>query len=730
MTDRELLKDAREYLALLHKRRGLVASCVGVALLLATLYNYTTRPLYQATAQILIDRDAPNVLPAKEVMDSSRGADYYETQYELLRGRNLAEKVVERLELQKSPELATGPLLSPLERLRSRLPWLGPPSAAEREGIALSPAVAAFRSRLAVEPVAGSRLVNLRFRAYDPKLAAQAVNALAQLYIEQSLEFRYTASAEATGWLSERVREQQVKVQAAERALQQYREAEGLVNLEERQGLVDQRLQTLAAAVVGARTDRIAKETLYRQMRTLPTVQLGTFPLMMDNAVIQGLRGRLAELKDDEARLAETLGDKHPDLVRLRSRMKAAEDKIAAETQNVVRSVENAYRTAQVQEASLQADLDAAKREALVFDRKAIEHAALRREVESSQQLLRDLMNRTKETGLETELKSTNVRIVEKAEVPRGPILPRRAWNYEVALLLGLALGIGLSVLFEQMDNTVKTPEDVKTHLGLPFLGMIPEVDMKEAAGDTPPAPIILRDPQSAVAEAYRVLRTNLIFSSAEGTGRVLMVSSANPGEGKTTTVANLAASLAENGARVLAVEADLRRPTIHQHFGVQKSPGLSDLIVGKSPMTQAIQGTRLPRLSVLPCGYLPPNPAELLGSDSMREIIGTLRKRYDWVLIDAPPILAMADTPVLCPHVDGIVLVVWAEACTRPAIEHAVDQVRRVGGRITGVVLNKVDLDRNSYYYSQYYGEYYRRYYGDGRQEPGAASAGGSRRS
>ncbi len=728
MTEQDLIQDAREHLAMLHKRRGLVVTCVGVALLLATVYNYTTRPLYQATAQILIDRDSPNVLPTKEVLDSSKGADYYETQYELLRGRNLAEKVVERLELQRSAELQTGPLLSPVERLRTRLGWGGSPAGPEREGIALSPAVAAFRSRLAVEPVAGSRLVNLRFRAYDPKLAASAVNALAQLYIEQSLEFRYTTSAEATGWLSERVREQQKKVEAAEKALQQYREAEGLVNLDERQGLVDQKLQTLAAAVVNARTDRISRETLYRQMRALPPAQLSSFPLVMDSTVIQGLRGRLAELKDEEARLAETLGDKHPDLVRLRGRVKATEDKIAAETQQIVLSVETAYRTALEQEASLGADLEAAKREALVFNRKAIEHAALKREVESSQQLLRDLMNRTKETGLETELKSTNVRIVEKAEVPRGPILPRRTWNYEVALLLGLVLGVGLALLFEHMDNTIKTPEDVKAHLGLPFLGMIPEV-APNPTPDEAPAPFILRDPHSAVAEAYRVLRTNLIFSSAETTGRVLMVSSASPGEGKTTTVANLAAALAENGAKVLAVEADLRRPTIHQHFGVQKTPGLSDLIVGKSPISQAVQGTRVPRLSILPCGYLPPNPAELLGSESMRDIVLALRKRYDWILIDAPPILAMADTPVLCPHVDGIVLVVWAETCARPALERAVDQVKRVGGRITGVVLNKVDLDRNAYYYSQYYGEYYRSYYAEG-QESGTASAGRPRRS
>jgi polysaccharide biosynthesis transport protein len=261
----------------------------------------------------------------------------------------------------------------------------------------------------------------------------------------------------------------------------------------------------------------------------------------------------------------------------------------------------------------------------------------------------------------------------------------------------------------------LKTPEDVKEHLGLPFLGMVPDVGVKTNGNSPRPSPLILKNPQSAVAEAYRVLRTNLIFSSAETKGRALVVTSANPGEGKTTTVANLASSLALNGAKVLAVDADLRRPTMHQHFGIPKTPGLSDLIVGKCQASEAIHTTRFKGLQVLPCGYVPPNPAELLGSAAMKQVVDALRSHYDWVLIDTPPILAMADTPVLCPLVEGVILVIGAEVSGRPAIQRAVDQVLGVGGKVIGVVLNKVDLERNSYYYGQYYGEYYRSYYAEG---------------
>jgi capsular exopolysaccharide synthesis family protein len=219
------------------------------------------------------------------------------------------------------------------------------------------------------------------------------------------------------------------------------------------------------------------------------------------------------------------------------------------------------------------------------------------------------------------------------------------------------------------------------------------------------------------------VLRTNLIFSSAETTGRVLVVSSASPGEGKTTTVANLASSLALNGAKVLAVDADLRRPTMHQHFGIPKTPGLTDLIVGKCQASQAIQATRFKGLQVLPCGYVPPNPAELLGSPAMKHVVEALKSHYDWVLIDTPPILAMADTPVLCPLVEGVILVVGAEVSGRPTLQRAIDQIVNVGGKIVGVVLNKVNLERNSYYYGQYYGEYYRAYYAEGSSRQARAA-------
>jgi succinoglycan biosynthesis transport protein ExoP len=721
--DDDFLQQFRQHFAVLHRRRALVVTCLLVSLAAATMYNIVTRPVYQATTQILIERETPDVLPGKDLMNIGKGADYLNTQFNLLRGRGLAEKVVERLSLQRSPDFASGPIMSPWERFQRTI-LRRSPSVPPTE-MALTPAARAFQARLSIEPVPNSSLVNIRCTGYDPVLAARAVNTLAQLYIEQSLEFRFTTSSEATGWLSERMKDQKKRLEEAEKALQAYREKEGLENVDERRGLIEQKLTTLTGAVLNARTERITKETLVSQMRSLSPAQLATHLAVLGNGQIQSLRGQLAELQREAVRLSETVGEKHPDMVRVRSEQRALEDKLAAETQNIVRSAETDYRTAQQQESNLQASLDAIKAEANEINRKSIDFGVLRREVESNQQMFQNLMNRSKETGLESELRSTNIRVVEKAEIPQAPIAPRRAWNYQVAVLVGLGVGIALVIAAEQLDSTIKTPEDAKQHVRIPFLGMVADAAARKANTPGNASPLILKNPRSALADAYRVIRTNIIFSSAETTARALVISSVNPAEGKSTTVVNVAGSLSQNGARVLVIDADLRRPTIHTHFGINSSPGLSDVIVGKATPQQAIRTTPYKGLDVLPCGYVPPNPAELLGSAVMKDLLVTLRREYDYILIDTPPVLAMADTPVLCRLTDGLVLVVAAESTSRQAIHRTIDQIVSVGGRLTGMVLNRVNLERNSYYFNQYYGEYYRSYYADA---PAARATGSPR--
>jgi polysaccharide biosynthesis transport protein len=706
----QVAQDVREYLGILHKRRATVVTSLGLSLLIAVLYNYTTRPLYQASVQLLIDPAVPRVLPAAQTIDP--GVQDYETEYALLRGQKVAARVIEKLELQKSPELMTGPLMTPWERFQRKFLGRVPTVDVGRDGIPLSPAVAALRSRIGIEPLPGGRLVNIRITAYDPTIAAEIANTLGQVYIDQSMEFRFDASTQATDWLSGRLAEQKRKVEEAEKALIAYQERYGLTDAAATGGPSSNKSAALENALIAARTERIAKESLLNQAHS--TSPLSSIPSLLAMPGVHEVQVKLAELQSEQTRLGESLGERHPDMVQLRAEIAAAEGKLQAELRGAVRALEADTQAARSKEASISADLERAWREGLDVGRKAIEYQALKREVETNKQLFQTVMSRAKETGLESELRATNVRIVERAEAPRGPASPNRRRNYVMALVIGLALGIGLAILFEHADNTIKNPDDVR-RLDLPFLAMVPSVS--QGSGTLPSKALALRNPDGHLAEAYRVLRTNLIFSMPADKGRVVIVSSANPGEGKTTTAANLAAALSMNGAKVLVLDADLRRPTLHQHLGVQKAPGLSDVIVGRNQPADVIQATRYKGLYVLPCGHAAPNPAELLDSNAMRDIVGGLKHHYDWVLVDTPPILAMADTPILCPIADGVLLVLAAEVTLRPAIERARDQILAVGGKVTGAVLNKVDLKRNSYYYSHSYGEYYRNYYAEGSE-------------
>jgi capsular exopolysaccharide synthesis family protein len=700
-----IISDIRNQLAILHKRRALILTCLSVSLIAATVYNYTARPLYEAAVMILLDTDTPNLLNTRPVIERRRGIEALNTQFQILKGRELAKVVVEKLELQKNQELASGVPLSLLGRIQRRL--VGP---SEPEDY---PSVAAFRSRLSVEPLPQSNLVRLRFMAYNPELAAKALNTLAQLYIEQTLQSSGDASSEAQGWLTQRLGEQKKVIGQSEDQLRQYEKQQGLVNLDERQRLAEQKLNTVHTALLSARTERLAKETTYRQMAAMPPELLQELPQVVASARVQTLKGKLADLERQRVKLESTLGEKHPEMIRVQSDIDDAKKQIAEAAQEVLRSAEAEYRMALKQEENLQGDLDPIQEELDDLRQKAVAHGVLKREAEADQQVLKNLINRSKETDLDSEMPFRNVRIIERAEVPTRPVSPQRARNYQLAIAIGLGLGLAITVLLEQMDDSIKTPDDVKQYLRQPFLGMVPDAS-RATRKRTPQSPLILGNPRSPLAEAYRVIRTNLIFSSAQGKCRSLMVSSVNPAEGKSTTVANLAASLAQNGAQVLVIDADLRRPALHKNFDVTSVPGLSDVIVGNCTLEQAIRKGVAKGIDVMPSGYIPPDPAELLGSNAMRDVVMRLRDAYEWLLVDAPPILTMADAPVLCPLVDGLLIVVAAERTARHAVLRSIEQISGVGGKVLGVVLNRVDLERNSYYFGRYYGDYYRSYYQD----------------
>jgi capsular exopolysaccharide synthesis family protein len=677
-----------------------LAVLFGVAAL-ATMRALLTRPVYEASAQILIERDTPNVLTFKEVsqVDAARD-DYYQTQYKLLQSRALARRVIESMNLLQDAEFG-GPR-SP-EEIKA-VKAAAPGASQLMEG-----AIDAFLRRLKVLPVRNSRLVTVTYESFRPDMAAAAANRLSQLYIQQTLEFRYQTSSEAAQWLGQQIEDQKGKVEGADHALQKVKEQEGIVNIEERRTLLDQKLKELGTALTTLRTERLEREALYNQMRGASNPE--ELPEVMRSPFVQSLRIELATLERSQAQLLERYMDQHPEVVKVRNQIQETRKKIAGESQRVIRAAENDYKAAAAQEASIFSALEAAKAEALDLSRRSVQYDNAKREADAGKEVLNSLLSRHKQTDVAQELKNSNIRIVDAASVPRGPVRPQKVRDIAIGLVLGLFLGIGLAFFLDYLDNTVKTPEDVRKELGAPLLAVIPEISV--------PSDIVIikSGVESPLADGYRLLRTSLTYSWPESQSRILLVTSTSAGEGKTVTSVNLALILASLGGKVLLIDCDLRRPQSHTLLHARKSPGLSDLLVGKARPSEVIQRPSGTTLSLLAAGTRAPSPADLMTLQTMRDFLEGLRGFYDWIVLDTPPVGPVAEALILGPLADGVVVVVGAEMVPRNGVRYTLERVKETGARLLGVVLNRAQVEKHSYYYGRNYGHHYGSYYGRDEQ-------------
>jgi len=707
-----------DYWRIIYRRRHLAITVFTVIVLATTVYSFTATPIYEGKAQILIESDNPNVINFQEVVNEAQSRqDYYQTQYRLLQSRSLARATIDKLKLWQHSEFASKPAASSphwTEMFSTTVSaWfekqapIEPPLPNEAE--AEQPAINSFLSRLVVSPIRNSRLVDVAFRSTDPALAAQVVNAVADAYINQNLEYRFNSTKEATSFLGEQIAEQRKRVEASEIALQQYREQNDAVALDDRQDIVVQKLADLNAAVTKAKTERLEKEALYNQLRSLQTdsAALDTFPAILSNTFIQQQKAELATLQRTYASMSEKLGERHPDMLKTKSQIELTLARLQGEIGKEVQSVRNQYLAAQAQENSLTRALDQQKQEALGMNRKGIEYGVLSRDAQSNRQIYDSLLKRANETGVSGELKTSNIRIVDRAEVPRSPVRPRRTLNITASIFGGGFLGIGLVFFFNYLDNRIKTPEEIVQHLGLASLGLIPAV-----SATNPPSDPLMDMSTPIFSESIRALRTNVLFSSPQEGMQSVVVTSTGPGEGKSLVTANLAIALAKSGQRVLLVDADLRRPRIHHIFGKKQAPGLSNLMIGAVKASEVVQHARVQGLWVLPAGKTPPNPAEMLGSKRFNDFLKAVRGHFDWVLIDSPPVMAVSDACVIAHRTSGVIFVVSADATSRHAARQALEQLAQARAHFLGAVLNRVDLEKNPYYYSRYYRKEYTQYY------------------
>ena len=732
-------------LAAIYRHRRLVVSVFSVVVLLMMLQSYSTIPLYRATARILIDEEQSVLVSGMNAGDPvnfwSDSEPYYETQYRILQSPGLTSYTVRELDLDEVPEFngEAERQFGPLEALQATrsivtgwartlgttvLAIIRPdavPDQPATNGEETDPAhrlnakelaqTGGFVARLSVVPVTSTRLVDVSFTSSDPVFAAQAVNTHVETYVERNLAGRLDTVQQTLEWVSGELSTQQGAVEEGDRSLAEYRESQNALSLNASTDVVTTRLATLNDQVSTARAERLQKESLFRQVENLEPASEAArnHPSVAGSAGVASATGRLAELENRLVGLSGRYGPIHPEIIKVNSEIASAQRAVVIEVRRAIGAVSSEYRSAVDDEQRLQVEFEAQQLRAADLSRKEVDYRLLERQSESNQRIYESLLQQQKELQVVANSRANNVQLMDPAQTPTGPFTPNRQRDWLTAVMVGLIFAVGLVAGVEYFDDTVKTPDDVSKHLHLPLLGLVPAVK-----GDRPP--LLSTEVPHDFGEAFRSLRTSLVFTSGGASSRLIGVTSTQPLEGKTTTAGNLALVLALGGARVLLIDGDMRRPSMHKAMGLANTVGLSHVLVGQARIREAIQRTHDPNLFALTAGQPPPNPSELLASDRMRSLLTSLESGpFDWIIIDAPPILAVTDSVIIAPLVSGVIFVVGAEMTRSAHATRALGMLRSGDStNVIGVVLNRVDFARNKYYYSRYYGYHYKSYYGN----------------
>jgi len=733
--------DLREYWGVIRRRRWTIITVSLCLLLAAGLWVFTARPMFTAKGTLLIEKE-PNILTFEEIFQiESFRDDYYQTQYKLLQSRALALNVVDRLNLGEKEEFGAG-------RRSGKSPE-GDGSARRRE------LVNAFLSRLEVKPLRMTRLVDISFKSHDPTLAADGVNTLFETFIDMSVEAKYEATEQATAFLSQEITNLRKGITGMEKEMQSYGVEKNIVALSDKETTILEKLGGLNRALTEAQIELSNKKANYEEIKNASPDYL---PEALNNPLIQRLREDYVKLSREFTKKQETFYPEYPEMQRLKTELESAKVLLQNETQNLIKGAYSEYQAALKKALSLEDAFNRQKKEAYTLNSNSIVYNSLKIEIQNKQNLLETLLRRQSETGVSARLKglrTANVRIVDRAEVPVSPSSPKKKQTLFLALFIGLLGGIGLAFLFEHLDNSIKSIEDVDKYAGLPTLGIVPafslngygprygedraqkamrikileSIDRRVPSGGKGrgvAAPeggpdgdggrtielITSTDPKSNYSECYRSIRTSLLLSGAESSLKSLIVTSPLPAEGKTATVSNLAVTLAQMNKKVVLIDADLRKARLHRIFKTKNLNGLTKYLTGSLEVRDLLRPTEVRNLYLINSGPLPPNPTELLGSERMAALVRTLREEFNFILFDTPPILAVSDAMVLGPVIDGVILIVWGGKTPREALMRAKENLDLLKVKSLGVIINNLNIKQHSYYYKNYYHHYH--HYGE----------------
>lgn len=737
--------ELHEYRRIVHKHLRLVLVITAVCVGLTLVHDLLAEPTYTASATLLI-RSAPSRVFQDEAVSSSQDASqepYDDTQDELLKSSSLASRVIldqGLMKLAARPAYSLGSWLPGWGVLRSTLagwfPSLAPKQTTQTlddplaDGVPRS-VIQWYLGALQVKPIENTQLAVVEFTTSDPKLSARMANAHARAFIQQGIELSAQASDEAQRFLAGKLDELKQRVEQSELALNNYRRDKGivpgLIALNGNQDVVVEQLNKLNRDLQEAHLKTI---TLGTQLELVKAGRTDALPQVMDSKVIQGLKGDLDQLESRYASMRGEYSDDYPEMRELREKIDGTRTVLDRELRTAVASVNEQYQAALKSEQAIAGELDKQKGFALGLNDDAIKYVMLEREAETNRELYNAVLKRMKNLTVLGDAHASNVSVVDPAQPPLAPSSPRPKRDLVAAALLGLLMGVCAALFIERLDNTLKTTEEVEGYLKLPSLATIPDFDSAIALGSRYgagylPKPAVAELPfddahgrdlvatygkYSVLAESFRQLRTSLKLSRAGAPPKVTVFTSALPGEGKTTVTVNTASVLAHTGAKVLIIDADMRRPRCHRLLRMNNRAGLSEALTGAGG-TELVQLTSVENLFLLSCGKIPPNPSELLGSARMREFLTEVSETYDYIIIDSSPVLVVSDPLDLAQVVDGVVLVMAGGHTPRKHVAAALDRLEFANAKILGVVLNKVRLHKADFphYYSKAVRGYHR---------------------
>ncbi len=753
------------YWRLLRKHLRLIGAVVAGTVFVTLLHLLMTTPIYTAQTTVMILPKAPTGIdPAEaliEIEASYDGSDYFKTQSEILKSRTLAASVVRNLGLNRNPAFTgsgrPGLFSAVVGSLRQRVHDLltppSPGSSAPRSGLlgVSADEIDAYLGGLSIRSIPSTSLVEIDYSSPDPLLAARVANAHAEAFIDRGVEMHSQASRDAEKFLSRKLVELKEQLEKSEVALNDYRRAKGIIpglmSLDGKDAVVIDRLTDLSKDLTRAQVERIGLES---QVELIHKHMYDSLPVVMDDKLVQSMQAELNQLAAQDASLSQQFTAAYPPLAQLRAKENLLKGRLNEEVQNSIKGVEISYQQALEKEHELDAEMQRQRTVTMSLNDAAVQYAILQRDVDTYRQLYNAVLKRMKDVGVEAEAQTSNVSIVDKATAPRIPTSPQKMRDLMVSGILGLLGAVGLAFLLDYLDNTLKDPEEAERYLRLPNIGIIPEFSrlnsspygpkgyapakaalaMLAANGDTPKALtngsngngangaggrtasaiqelVTEHGSYSALGEAYRNLRTALLLSRAGAPPKVTLVTSAMPGEGKTVTAVNTAAMLAQLGASVLLIDADMRRPRCHRVLDVDNNLGLTEVLTGVRDLHDLIRPTTVPNLFFLGSGSVPPNATELVGSPKMHQVVTQLQQIYDYIVIDSPPVIPVSDALLLSTIVDGVMLVTNASRTPKQQVKAARARLEYARAKIFGTVLNRVRIHQSEYHYYYHQGYY-----------------------